>query len=198
MVKSWPLLPASTKKRLTKKAAILGPESSGKSTLAKKLAEHLGSKLVEEYGREFVEAGGICDDRGFQRIATEHDRRVRLAVEESNYPVVICDTDWVTTKVFYDLYTDKSNEKIGAPTGALDFSLFDFVHYDLRIVLHPGNLEGVQDGTRNFLLERLKHYKMITGELEFLGLPYISIESGDTAFSKSLEIIESFLGCKLN
>lgn len=198
MVANWKLLPRSTQKRLMKKIAILGPESAGKSTLAKQLAEHIGCELVEEYGREFVEKGGICDDRGFQTIALEHERRLKRAIEENEKPLLICDTDWITTKVFYDMYKEKADTEIGAPQGGLDFSLFDFSHYDLRIVLHPAGIDAIQDGTRNFLPERLKHHQKIVEELHMQEVLYHCIDSGPGAFEKSLELIESFLGCKIS
>jgi NadR type nicotinamide-nucleotide adenylyltransferase len=197
MFENWQYLPKSTQNRLMKKIAILGPESAGKSTLTKQLAEKIGCKYVPEYGREFVEQGGICDDRGFQKIALEQERRLKIAIEENTKPVIICDTEWVVTKVFYDMYTEKANEKIGVPIGMLDFSLFKFSHYDLRILLHPQNLEGIQDGTRNFLPDRLEHYNKLKNELDELGLPYVCIDSGEKALEKSLEIIQSMFGCKI-
>jgi hypothetical protein len=63
--------------------------------------------------------------------------------------------------------------------------------------LHPGTVEAVQDGTRNFLPERLKHYTKITEELDALGLPYVRVQSGTGALNRTLKVIESFLGCEL-
>lgn len=195
--RNWNFLPHSTQKRLMRKVAILGPESSGKSTLAKQLSSHIGCKMLEEYGREFVEKGGICNDRGFQSIAIEHDRRLKRLVEENDKPLIICDTDWITTKVFYDMYKQKGDQTIGVPEGKLDFDLFSFSEYDVRILLHPGKIGAVQDGTRNFLSERLEHFKKIKEELDRRLIHYYVIDSGETAFEESVKVIESFLGCKI-
>lgn len=41
-----------------KKIAVIGPESTGKSTLCKKLAEHYQTSWVPEYAREFLLTNG--------------------------------------------------------------------------------------------------------------------------------------------
>ncbi|MEO7766742.1 MAG: ATP-binding protein [Ferruginibacter sp.] len=40
---------------MIKKIVILGPESTGKSTLCKQLSHHFGSPWVKEYAREYLE-----------------------------------------------------------------------------------------------------------------------------------------------
>ena len=41
-----------------KKIVIIGPESSGKSTLCEQLAAHYNTQWVPEYAREFLEKNG--------------------------------------------------------------------------------------------------------------------------------------------
>ena len=43
---------------MIKKVVIIGPESTGKSTLCKKLAEHYNTLWVPEYAREYLEKNG--------------------------------------------------------------------------------------------------------------------------------------------
>ena len=40
---------------MLRKFAITGPESTGKSTLSKQLAEYYNCELVEEYAREYID-----------------------------------------------------------------------------------------------------------------------------------------------
>jgi NadR type nicotinamide-nucleotide adenylyltransferase len=42
-----------------RKIVVLGPESTGKSTLCKKLAEHYNTLWVPEYAREYLEKNGV-------------------------------------------------------------------------------------------------------------------------------------------
>ena len=44
---------------MIKKIVILGPESTGKSTLCAQLAEHYQTVWVKEYAREYLEANGV-------------------------------------------------------------------------------------------------------------------------------------------
>ena len=44
--------------RKVKKVVVIGPESTGKSTLCEKLAEHYNTLWVPEYAREYLEKSG--------------------------------------------------------------------------------------------------------------------------------------------
>jgi len=46
------------RKESIKKIVVIGPESTGKSTLCKKLAEHYNTLWVPEYAREYLEKNG--------------------------------------------------------------------------------------------------------------------------------------------
>ena len=80
--------------RLT--VALLGAESTGKSTLAQGLAETLRDEghhvaLVAEYLREFCDAQGRTPQQHEQAgIATEQTQRIRLAA--SAHDIVVADT----------------------------------------------------------------------------------------------------------
>lgn len=45
---------------MTKKIAIIGPESTGKSSLCRQLAEHYQTSWVPEYAREYLKAHGMA------------------------------------------------------------------------------------------------------------------------------------------
>ncbi|WP_375406155.1 AAA family ATPase [uncultured Amnibacterium sp.] len=59
----WALAP-SVRASLTKRVVVLGAESTGTTTLAKALAEELGTLWVEEYGREYSEIARASRRRG--------------------------------------------------------------------------------------------------------------------------------------
>ncbi|MEO8765586.1 MAG: ATP-binding protein, partial [Ginsengibacter sp.] len=42
-----------------KKYVIIGPESTGKSTLSKQLAKHFHTRWVPEYARDYLEKNGM-------------------------------------------------------------------------------------------------------------------------------------------
>ena len=49
-----------------KKIVIIGPESTGKSTLCEQLAQHYNTSWVREYAREYLEQNGT--DYGFEDL----------------------------------------------------------------------------------------------------------------------------------
>lgn len=112
--------------------AVYGPESTGKTELAAKLAAHFGAPVVAEYARERCDAqGGVLGLEDMVPIAREQWRRedeaVRQAAEDCNLlgyirsslsegerekcnligykarGLVICDTDALTTMLWSDL-----------------------------------------------------------------------------------------------
>jgi NadR type nicotinamide-nucleotide adenylyltransferase len=76
-----------------KKVLILGPESTGKSTLAKDLAEHFGEPWVPEYSREYLE--NLNRDYDFDDLSTI--AKGQLKAEDSAIQTakdfLFCDTD---------------------------------------------------------------------------------------------------------
>jgi len=76
-----------------KRILILGPESTGKSTLAEKLAKHFAEPWVPEVAREYLEkldrpyAYEDLLQIGKQQMRTEDE----LALQANNY--LFCDTD---------------------------------------------------------------------------------------------------------
>jgi nicotinamide riboside kinase len=87
--------------------ALLGAESTGKTTLAKALADALSIDgrrvaLVPEYLREFCESHGRTPRREEQaHIAAEQTRRIELAAR--THDLVIADTTALMITVYSDL-----------------------------------------------------------------------------------------------
>lgn len=80
------------------RVAILGAESSGKSTLA--LAERLGTASAEEYGRTlWGERGGDAPLEDYTLVAERH-RAVEDAASLRAHRFLFCDTTAVTTQQY--------------------------------------------------------------------------------------------------
>ena len=85
-----------------KKIVILGPESTGKSTLARQLADHYGTIWVTEYAREYLDAL----DRPYEAFDLLEIAKGQIALEEEGVlhanDIVICDTNLWVIKVWSD------------------------------------------------------------------------------------------------
>jgi HTH-type transcriptional regulator, transcriptional repressor of NAD biosynthesis genes len=121
-----------------RRICILGGESTGKTTMAKALAEALNTTWAAEFGRElWDEKGGqLAFDDMLYIGRTQIDREVALAGDANR--VLVCDTSPLTT-VFY------SEAMFGVAAPELQ-ALGERI-YDLVFLCAP-DFDFVQDGTR--------------------------------------------------
>jgi HTH-type transcriptional repressor of NAD biosynthesis genes len=90
-------LPPLVYASMVRRVAILGAESSGKSTLAKALATRLKTHWATEFGRElWEEKGGVLEFGDMLRIAqTQVEREENLCCDARDW--LVCDTSPLTT-----------------------------------------------------------------------------------------------------
>jgi len=92
------------------KVCLFGPESSGKSTLSRKLSQHYNTPLVPEYAREYLQdlwntKKKICRPKDLLPIAAGQMKLENDAAQKTA-KLLICDTDLLTTKVYSEAYYD--------------------------------------------------------------------------------------------
>ncbi len=90
------------------KICVFGPESSGKSTLSRKLSQHYNAPLVPEFARDYLqklwdEEQKICRPKDLLPIAKGQMYHENKAAS-SNKKLIICDTDLLSTKVYSEAY----------------------------------------------------------------------------------------------
>lgn len=105
----WDFVMPTMKSHFQRRIAIIGPESTGKTTLACTLARStLYSTWVPEYGREYVQnmSTGELTAKDFLAIAHTHAWREDQVDPTTRF--VFTDTDAFTTLVFYDLYRERN------------------------------------------------------------------------------------------
>lgn len=89
---NWSFLPDAVKEYYQRKIVFLGTESTGKSSLAKALAEKWNGSLVEEVGREVVPDSSDFSELNLCTIAQQHAQQITRKSKELN-PLVFVDTD---------------------------------------------------------------------------------------------------------
>jgi NadR type nicotinamide-nucleotide adenylyltransferase len=143
------LIPAA-RAELTRRAVVIGAESTGKTTLAQDLTHALGTVWVPEYGRWYWEGRRYLADRRwdteeFRRItAAQRSLEADLARRAAN-GIVIADTDALVTAVWHERYLGFSDPNLEA--GLADG------RPDLYLLCSP-DFAWVQDGTRESNGER--------------------------------------------
>lgn len=88
---------------MVKRIVIFGAESTGKSTLAQRLAKHFGEPYVPEYVREFWDEHDgkiVAEDLGtIARVQMETEDEAAKQAKR----VLFCDTDLLTNVLWADL-----------------------------------------------------------------------------------------------
>ena len=138
----WPALTPGVRAYLCRRVVITGAESTGTTTLARALAERLGTVWVPEVGRAVSEARGlpyVWSDADFEMIARrqqlDEDRAARVSG-----PVLVCDTDALATCIWQERYMGRSTGPVEAIAAARGYALS---------VLTSDDIPFVQDGLRD-------------------------------------------------
>ncbi len=86
---------------MKKKIAIVGPESTGKSTLSQALAQQFGAGWVPEYARQYLNELG----REYHKDDLLSIAKGQLAMEDEackKHDLVFCDTNLLVIKIWSD------------------------------------------------------------------------------------------------
>ena len=90
------------------KVVLFGPESTGKTTLAKQLARYYNSVWVPEYAREYLQNKWnndrkTCEPKDLIPIA-KGQIQLENELAKKTETILICDTDLLETKVYSEEY----------------------------------------------------------------------------------------------
>ncbi|MGP7796265.1 AAA family ATPase [Sphingomonas sp. CLY1604] len=161
-----------------------GPESTGKSTLAPRLAQHFGGvPFVAEFGRAYCEAFGTdLTMADLVEIGKGHDAKTRHALGERHYPVIL-DTDPLMTAVWADMMFGRRDPWFATWTNTADIYLL----YDI-------DLPWVEDGSRVFgsVAERRRFFELSRAILEERGVRWALVTGeGGARYINTLRAIEA-------
>lgn len=155
-----------------RRVAILGAESTGKSTLAAALAIHYDTVWVPEYLREFVETEARVPYEGDQfRIAQIQMERERAA-EAFARGFLFCDTTPLMTAIYSGVYWGRVDPQLAALDRLHDYAVTLVTAPDGPWV--PDGLqresEAVRQSVHQAVIEKLERraiaYTLVTGSLE--------------------------------
>jgi HTH-type transcriptional repressor of NAD biosynthesis genes len=160
----WEFIPEQVRPYFTKKICFYGPESTGKSTMAEKMAGHYHTVFVPEVARELITSNDITVD-DIIKIGKAQTEKVKEKTSIAN-KIVFCDTDLITTKIYSQYYLNQIPEILN--------DLENEINYDLYFLLDI-DVEWVADHLRDFGDRRLEMFNLFKRELEKRGINYIHI-----------------------
>jgi NadR type nicotinamide-nucleotide adenylyltransferase len=167
---------------------LLGAESTGKTTLARALAESYGTLWNPEYGRPYTEIGR---DPAAPWTTEEftHIARIHCWYEDflAGYAtrVLFCDTDAFTTALFHEVY-------LGVPTAS--FPELVGRPYDLTLVCGL-DVPWAHDGIREFEVEREEMHRCYVEHARASGRPWLVVEGPPaTRLAMARTAVDALLG----
>ncbi|MEK7467959.1 MAG: AAA family ATPase [Planctomycetota bacterium] len=100
----WDFIPACVRPHFVKRVVIYGPESAGKTTLARRLAEEFRTEWVPEYARGFIDRKGAFVEPGdIGHVVAGQIASENAAARRANR-VLFCDSDLNTTVIYFTHY----------------------------------------------------------------------------------------------
>lgn len=168
-----------------KKIAIVGPESTGKSTIAQQLAKHYQTLWVPEYARYYCAA--LTEPCNLQdEINMYHGQ---LALEESILAIsekdlIFCDTTFITVKVWSDEVFGNTPEVV---LNALPLHSYDFY------LLMDIDLPWQEDPLRDFPHKREHFMQVWHQELQNLNANYVVVNGTNERLNNAITAVELFL-----
>lgn len=164
------------------RVALMGPESTGKTTLARRLAAHYGTIAVPEYGRLYCEIfGNECDAADLLAIVRGQQLLEEAAARKARRLTVL-DTDAVMTAVWSDVL-------LGHRLAALN----DVPTADLYLLTNV-DVPFERDAIRYFPEQgqRARMFELCQAELERRALPFVVVGGDREArFATSVAAIEA-------
>ncbi len=149
---------------------LIGAPSTGKSTLAERLAQHHGTVWMPEYGREYWHLHQI--DRRLSpsqlvEIAEEHLRREQALLHDANR-FLFSDTNALTTYLFSHYYHGFAEARL------IDLADKASTRYDLVFLCEP-DIPYDDSWDRSGEVNRNIFHRQTLGELSRRRIPYFAL-----------------------
>jgi HTH-type transcriptional regulator, transcriptional repressor of NAD biosynthesis genes len=148
-----------------KKICFYGPESTGKSVMARHLAEVYHTEYVPEVAREFVSTNNFTLE-DIIKIGHAQIDRVKEKTKTAN-KILFCDTDIITTQIYCRHYLGQVPEVL--------YQLEKMITYD-QYFLFDIDVPWVPDGMRDLKEKRDDMLAVFKNELIVRKIPFIEVK----------------------
>ncbi len=168
------------------KIAIYGPESTGKTTLAKQLANHFNTVWAAEFARDYLQEKWntkkeICTAEDLLPIAIGQMKLENSALQKAN-TYLFADTCLMITKVFSEIYYGFCDSKLDKAARKHKYDLFFLTDIDV-----PWEQDDLRDTPNN----RVETFEKFKQALIDNNKPFIVLSGNPKMrFQKAIAIIE--------
>lgn len=168
-----------------KKVAIVGPECTGKSDLAKFLATHYNTSWVPEYARGYLDNLVRPYTKADLLTIAHGQMRLEETWLQDAQKLLICDTNLLVIKIWSDV-------KFGQTDPAILKSLAS-QKYDLQLLTYV-DIPWEEDPQREHPDKREQLYEMYLKEVKAMKIPFVEIRGERNERRKSaIEAIDKLL-----
>jgi NadR type nicotinamide-nucleotide adenylyltransferase len=181
----WQHVPEVVRPWYCRRVVIFGPESTGKTLLAERLAKHYQTVWVPEWARGHLDpANGVCVANDFPRIALGQAASEDALALQANR-VLISDTDTITTTIWSEVYLGRCDESIRALANQRVHDLYLLCDIDVP---------WVADGQRDMPHRREEFFELCRSALQAHQRPFITISGNwESRFQQAVQAIDAQL-----
>lgn len=175
---------------MLKRIAIIGPESTGKSWLAQKLATHYNTRMVDEYARSYFK------NREFKYTAYN---LVEIAKDQLKYEndiakyctdLIFCDTDFIVLKIWSQVVFNFVPDWIENQVVNHTYSLYLLCNLDV---------DWEPDTLRNNSHNRQYIYNLFVKELERNNVNYrVVVDIDDNRLKNAINFVDELMNSELS
>jgi HTH-type transcriptional regulator, transcriptional repressor of NAD biosynthesis genes len=186
---NWQYIPEPVRPYFARRVVIYGPESTGKTTLAEKLANHYKTVWAPEFARNYLDdKGAWVELSDIEKIAAgqlaSEDRLARLANR-----LLICDTELITTCVYSQHYFGECPKEVEQKAKQRQYDLYLLLDIDVPFVA---------DWQRPDADSREQFFETFRSELERRGRRYVVISgSYEERFARAVQAIDELFTLEL-
>jgi len=167
------------------KIAVVGPESTGKSTITQALARHFKTFWVPEYARYYCEAltapCTLQDETNMFHGQVALEKSVEVLVENG---LLFCDTTFLTVKIWSDYQLGETPEIV--------LDTLKKHEYDFYILL-KNDIPWEEDSLRDFKGMSDYFMEVWRRELESLNANYVEVGGLENRIENAINAVNKFL-----
>ena len=139
---NWQFIPECVRPYFVKRVAIVGAESTGKTTLARELAAHYQTSWVPEFAREYLDrkdaehplaALALADIAEIARGQLNSEERLARLSNR----LLICDTELLTTRLWSEHFFSTCEDWIARAAAERHYDLYLLTDVDVAWVADP-------------------------------------------------------------